>query len=142
MQSMCAEYQHSHPFLPQLLPFFTEDGRAGGSDVATIGCAPRFALGALVRVRARNEHEGRGREGGGTREGERVRGRARVRGRHGEARLTNAAVVWRGWRGAARRTSLELAQVGRLCFYLLLPTPTTMHIVKVERQPSPDYPVL
>ena len=34
---ICSEYQHSHPFITQLLPFFTEDGRAGGSDVATIG---------------------------------------------------------------------------------------------------------
>jgi hypothetical protein len=46
----CSKYQHLHPFLPQLLPFFTEDGRTGGSDIATIARRTSLQLAQVINV--------------------------------------------------------------------------------------------
>lgn len=46
----CSEYLHTHPFLPQLLPFFLEDGRTGGIDISTIVRRTSLELSQVITI--------------------------------------------------------------------------------------------
>ena len=46
----CSEYLPAYPFLAQLMPFFTEDGRTGGSDVASIARRTAQPLAQVINL--------------------------------------------------------------------------------------------